>query len=1092
MTETIKPEDIRRAVIEDEMRQAYLDYSMSVIVGRALPDVRDGLKPVHRRILFAMNDMGMRHNTPYKKCARVVGEVLGKYHPHGDVAVYDSLVRMAQTFSLRVPLIQGQGNFGCFTKDTKVALVDGRNLSFGELIKEYKEGKKNYTYTIDKNNIKITEIKHPRLTKINQKLIKVVLDNGEEIKCTLDHKFMLRNGKYKEAKDLKSEESLMPLYNRLSQTSDGLKPELNGYTLVLNPSTKKWVLTHHLSDEFNINEGKYSKSNGRIRHHVDFNKQNNNPENIIRMKWKEHWLLHSNLTKNKHINDPDYIKKLAKGRENFWSNEENRKKYSERLTQRNKENWKNETYRKKMISFLSQINKEYHKKHPELALELGKRTSERLKKLWKTKEYRKIMNEKIVRVNKQRLTNNTGKKKFLNVCKKVLETEGTLNPELYEKHRQILYTYGSSTSWDTGFNKYYENEDIITLINDACENHKIACTEILQKHEDVYDLTIEGTHNFALAAGVFVHNSQDGDGPAAMRYTETRLAKVSQEMLLDIDKETVDFTDNFDGSLKEPTVLPSKIPNLLINGSTGIAVGMATNIPPHNLKEISSAVIKLIDDSEVKDIELLEIVKGPDFPTGGIIAGNSGVRQAYMTGRGKAVIKARIHEEEFKGHKRLIVSEIPYMIQKADLVIQIADCVKDKKIEGISDLRDESDRKGMRIVIELKKDVVPELIIKQLYSYTRLQDTFGIILLALVDNKPKVLTLREILNEYIKHRQIVVRRKTEYEKRKAEERAHILEGLVIAIDDIDNAITLIKKSSSASEAKESLMEKYSLTKVQSQAILDMKLQKLAKLEHEKIRQELLDLKELIKNLTEILADEQKILNIIKEEQREVIENYADERRTEITDAEDEDFDMEDLIPEEEVVVMMSNQGYVKRMPLDTYRVQRRGGVGIIGAESKEDDFIESVFTANTHSYLLVFTGQGKVHWVKVYRIPESSRYSKGKAIINLVEIEKDDYISAVIPVKDFDDSHYLVIATKKGTIKKTELSAYSKPRRGGIRAITLEEGDDIVTVALTDGKQQILLGTKKGRACKFNEKDARSIGRTGKGVRGIKLKKGDK
>ncbi len=693
MEENVSGEKIIPQVIEDEMKSAYLDYSMSVIVGRALPDIRDGLKPVHRRILYAMNDLGMKWNTAYKKSARIVGEVLGKYHPHGDTAVYDSLVRMAQDFSMRYPLIQGQGNFG----------------------------------------------------------------------------------------------------------------------------------------------------------------------------------------------------------------------------------------------------------------------------------------------------------------------------------------------------------------------------------------------------------SVDGDSAAAMRYTEARMSKISDELLQDIDKNTVDFMDNFDGTLQEPTVLPCKVPNLLLNGSTGIAVGMATNIPPHNLKELCLGVIKLIEDSDVTPVELASIIQGPDFPTGGLIQGRSGIRQAYLTGRGKVLVKAKMHEEDHNKQKRIIITEIPFMVNKSDLLIQIAENVKEKKIEGISDLRDESDRKGMRIVVELKRDASIDVVKNQLYSYTRLQETFGIIMLSLVNNQPKILNIKELLVEFLNHRRIVVRKRTEFDLKKAEERAHILEGLLVALKNIDEAIALIKNADSANDAKERLITKFHLSEVQSQAILDMKLQRIAKLETNKIVSEHSELKVSISNFKKILSDEKEILAIIKSEQADLINKYGDSRKTEILDQEIEGTDYEDLIPQEDVVVTMSNTGYIKRMPLDTYKTQRRGGVGVIGAESKEDDFIEKVFVANSHSYLLVFTDAGVVHWLKVYKVPEAGRYSKGKAIINLIDVAPTEKISTIIVVNEFRDDQYLLTATKKGIIKKTSLSAYSKPRRGGIIALTLDEGDSMIGAAVTDGKQQILLATKQGLACKFEETDARPIGRTSRGVTGIRL-----
>jgi len=684
-------------LIEDEMKQSYLDYSMSVIIGRALPDVRDGLKPVHRRILFAMNDMGVAFNKPFRKSARIVGEVLGKFHPHGDTAVYDALVRMAQDFSLRYPLIKGQGNFG----------------------------------------------------------------------------------------------------------------------------------------------------------------------------------------------------------------------------------------------------------------------------------------------------------------------------------------------------------------------------------------------------------SIDGDRAAAMRYTEAKLAKISSEMLTDIDKDTINFEDNFDGSLKEPTVLPSKMPNLLINGSSGIAVGMATNIPPHNILEVCDSAIKVIDDPEITERDMVDVLPGPDFPTGGTIVGKNGIRSAYLTGHGKVKVRGKTHIEEKKKKNYLIIDEIPYMVNKTTLIEEIADCVRGKTIEGVSDIRDESDRNGMRIVIILKRDVNNDVLLNQLHKHTRLQTTFGINMLALSEGKPKVMNLKEIMVNFVKHRRVVVVRRTRFELKKAEERAHILEGLIIALDNIDKAIALIKKSKSAQVAREGLMSNFKLTEIQSQAILDMKLQKLTGLEQDKIREEQKKLMKLILELKEILASEAKIMGIIKDELIEVKEKYADERRTDILDVEDEDIDYEDLIDEEDVVVTISHSGYIKRTSLTEYKEQRRGGKGIIATTTKDDDFVEHLFIANTHSYILFFTDDGKVHWLKVYKIPDSGRYSVGKFIVNLLDLPKERKITAYIKIKEFDEEHYLIMATKNGVVKKTNLIAYSRPRAGGIRAINLDEGDSLVNVVMTDGEKKILLATKFGRAVKFKEIDARPIGRTSRGVRGIRLRKGD-
>ncbi|MFQ6136159.1 MAG: DNA gyrase subunit A [Candidatus Hydrothermarchaeales archaeon] len=691
--ETVIPRDI-----EEEMKASYIDYAMSVIVGRALPDVRDGLKPVHRRILYAMKEGGMTSDKPYKKSARIVGDVLGKYHPHGDVAVYDSIVRMVQDFSLRYPLLDGQGNFG----------------------------------------------------------------------------------------------------------------------------------------------------------------------------------------------------------------------------------------------------------------------------------------------------------------------------------------------------------------------------------------------------------SVDGDAAAAMRYTEIRLAKTAEEILEDIDKNTIDLVPNYDGSLQEPVILPSKFPNLLVNGSSGIAVGMATNIPPHNLGEVIDATIMQIDDPKASLGELMTVLKGPDFPTGGLIYGTGGIISAYATGRGLIKIRARSVIERKKDlRSRIIITEIPYQVNKTRIIESIADLVRNKKIEGIADLRDESDREGIRIVIELKKRVNAEIVLNQLYKHTQLETTFGVINLVLVGGEPKVLTLEQTISHFIDHRKKVVTRRTKFELRRAEERAHVLEGLMKALDKIDAVIKTIRSSKAAEEARKSLIKKFKLTGKQAKAILEMRLQRLTALEREKIEKEHAKLKKDIAMFKKILTSKEEKLKIIKNELLDIKSKYNDERRTEIVAGEIEIED-EDLIPVEDMVITITNTGYIKRLPADTYRKQRRGGKGIIGMETKEEDFVEDLFVASTHDYMLFFTDRGKVHWLKVYRIPAAGRYARGKAIVNLLKLGEDEKVTTTIPVKEFDESHYLIFATKKGIIKKTALSAYSNPRKTGIIAINLVEGDEVVSVRLTNGEQEVLIGTKKGKAIKFSEKDVRVVGRPARGVRGIKLRKGDR
>ena len=593
---------------------------------------------------------------------------------------------------------------------------------------------------------------------------------------------------------------------------------------------------------------------------------------------------------------------------------------------------------------------------------------------------------------------------------------------------------------------------------------------------------------YPLVNGQGNFGSIDGDNPAAMRYTEARLEKVSSEILKDIEKETVDMQDNFDGSLKEPKILPSVVPNLLVNGSSGIAVGMATNVPPHNLKDVCRAIIMNIDNPEISVNELAAVVKGPDLPTGGLLCGDAGAKQAYATGKGNIKVRARIETEEKKGRVSLIVKEIPYMINKSLLLEEIADLVRKKTITEISELRDESDRTGMRIVITLKKDTNPEVVINQLYKHSRLQTSYGIRFLALVNNIPKTLNLKNLIEYHIEHRTNIITRRTKYDLRKATERAHILEGLLVALAHIDAVVEKIKKSADAAEAKDMLMRDYQLSEEQAKAILDLKLQRLAALEQKKIKDEHAGLVSLIAELEGILADKSKVLGLIKKELQELIDNYGDERRTKIIAYED-DLDIEDLIDEEDVVVTISHSGYIKRMSLDEYKQQGRGGKGIRGAETKEEDFLEHLFIANTHSFLLTFTNKGRVYWTKVYRMPDASRYSKGKAIVNLVGLEQDEKISAVIPVKEFKDNEYLVFATTGGLVKKTRIRAYSKPRKGGIWAINLREGDDVISVVKTNGEKQLILATKEGMAVKFNETDVRPVARHSFGVRGITLKK---
>ena len=596
-------------------------------------------------------------------------------------------------------------------------------------------------------------------------------------------------------------------------------------------------------------------------------------------------------------------------------------------------------------------------------------------------------------------------------------------------------------------------------------------------------LMVDGHGNFG---------SVDGDSAAAMRYTEVRMAKIAEMMLEDIEKETVDFVPNYDESLKEPSVLPSKVPALLINGSAGIAVGMATNIPPHNLAEVINGLVMLIDNPDAEIPQLMTAIKGPDFPTGAMILGTEGIRSAYNTGRGVVKIRAKAEIEPMqKGKHRIVVSEIPYQVNKARLIESIAQLVKDGVIEGITDLRDESDRRGMRIVIELKSDVVPDVILNQLYKHTQLQSSFGIIMLALVKGQPRILNLKQILEYYLEHQKEVVTRRTRYELGKAQDRAHILEGLKIALDNLDEVIHTIRNSATADIAKTSLMEKFSLSQRQAQAILDMRLQRLTGLERKKIDDEYIDVMETIDWLESVLADENKVMNIIKEDLLEMKKKFGDARRTEIS-MDTSDMDIEDLIAEEDIVVTISHQGYIKRQTLDNFRNQKRGGVGKTGGSGKKaDDCAEHLFLSTTHHNILFFTNKGKVYRQKGYEIPEAGRTAKGTAIINVLPIEQGEKITAVIPVKEFKDDHFMFMATNKGTVKKTNLLDFDSARKSGLIAINLDDNEDLIGVEMTDGNSEIVIATKNGIAIRFDEQDVRPMGRTAHGVRGISLNFGD-
>jgi len=857
--------------LEHEMRQAYLDYSMSVIVARALPDVRDGLKPVQRRILYTMLEEGLRNDRPFRKSANVVGVVMAKYHPHGDVPIYDALVRLAQDFAARYPLVQGQGNFGCFTGETKVELYNGEQKPFTELVEMAHKGLRAEIFTVDPHrNVRIKPLRAPRLVRRNDPVVKVTLESGAEIVCTPDHRFMLRDGTYREAQQLKAKDQLMPF---------------------------------------------------------------------------------------------------------------SRSAIPERL------------------------------------------------------------------------------------------------------HRTGAFPIPASLT------------------------QKVSKVEPAGR-ADVYDLTVDLTQNFALAAGVFVHNSIDDDPPAHMRYTEARLAAISTEMLADIEKETVDWVPNYDNRHQQPAVLPARVPNLIVNGSAGIAVGMATNIPPHNLREIVAATKRLIDDPELTTDDLCETVTGPDFPGGGVIyrfdeqrnveTGAAervdAIRRAYAQGRGRIIARAKAHNEQLRGNRdAIIVTELPYAVNKASLIEKIADLVQNKKLAGISDIRDESDREGMRIVIEIKRDDDKTLVLNNLFKHTAMQSAFNFNMLALVDQQPRTLSLKEILQHHVDHRREVIRRRTDHDLRKAKERAHILEGLKIAHDHIDEIIKLIR----AHKGQEVLLvgklrEGFGLTEAQAKAILDMQLRRLSGLERQKLDDDYRETIKLISELESILASPRRILSLIKQDLDEIATKYGDDRRTEVVDDTPRQLSAEELVADEDVVITVSSRNYVKRMPLSSSRAQHRGGRGVIGMATRDEDDVEHLVVARSHDRLYVFTDRGRVFALKVFELPDASRTAKGTPIQNILEaMQAGERVSALVALRDTSSAEHLVMATRKGFIKKTPLSEYANVRRAGLIAIALRKGDQLAWVAPCTAQDRILLATRKGKAITFKATDARPMGRQTQGVTGIRLGKGD-
>ena len=1210
--------------IQQEVRSSYLDYAMSVIVARALPDLRDGLKPVQRRILYGMWRLNLKHNTKFAKAARIVGSIMGYYHPHGDAPIYEALVRMAQDFSLRYPLIVGQGNFGCFTGDTKVQLVDGCALSFRELVKEARQGKKHYTYTYNFNTkrIEIAQIQTPRKTKQNAQLMRVTLDNGEEIRCTPDHRFMLRDGSYRQAKDLQPQDSLMPLYLRLSTKEDD--PHVVEYEMVRQPLSSLWEYTHRLSDVWNIAHGIYDTSAGKIRHHVDFNKRNNNPDNIRRLVWEAHWRAHYEFTSTRHRIDAEYRRKLAEGRKAYYALPETKEKIAKRMAQWNKEMWQDPKYRLKKIReiMLMWENPGHKERMASLASQrlirkwqqtefresVSAKKSQEMKEKWQDLKYRRFWHIKTQEISRKIWENPNHRKlisglmklrwqdeeyrsarslwakalwkdpsyrakfpreHFVNAAKKLwqgsawrashtqriknlwndhafrekiiartseasrkrIERDPEYMSRLSEKAKAALHLKWQNPEYKAqvvrskilGFvSKLSSKHQLVTptlyekerthngvpsikraltyfsnfkaIIEDAkLHNHKVLKVEFLPQKEDVYDLTIEESHNFALAAGVFVHNSIDGDPPAQQRYTEAKLSRIAEELLEEIDKETVTWKDTFDGTKKEPEFLPAKLPQLLLNGAQGIAVGMTTNMPPHNLSELVDALIYLLAHPNASLEKLLEFIKGPDFPTAGTIYDQEAIRIAYTTGRGAIPMRAKAQIKEQKSGKFIVVSELPYQVNKSDLITEIADLVRAGKIEGIQDVIDGSRKDDINIVIELKRAGQPQKVLNQLYHHTRLQKNFNVLMIALVDGiEPRVLSLPEMLRAHIAHRQLIIRKRTEFELRQAKERAHILEGLVLALAHIDEVIAVIKKSPSKEQAGLNLQQQFALSELQAQAILQMRLQTLAALEREAIARELAERKALIAQLEAILASQEKINSLIKEELAQAKKQFGGERKTQVLAEALGQFSATDLIPQERALILLTRNGYLKRFSPKALQAQGRGGVGVTGITLGDNDQMFKSLSCWTHDDLLFFSGDGKLFRMKVYDIPEKSRTAKGDGLYEFIEPAAPICEMSILPAKESERAGaFLVIMSKKGLTKKVALNAFARIPKKGIKVMNVGQGDACLTAMVAGAQSQLLGLTAKGQALRFSLAEIRPMGRQAAGVRGMRVKEGD-
>jgi DNA gyrase subunit A len=1116
-TGALGPGRIEPRELEAEMRSSFLDYAMSVIVSRALPDVRDGLKPVHRRVLYGMHEAGMQPNRPYKKSARVVGDVMGSYHPHGDQAIYDTLVRMAQPFSLRYPLVDGQGNFGsidddpaaamryCVTGDTRVALRTG-TLRIDELVSRLEPNSEREVAfeVLDRRGRPVRASRlfhsgdHPTLRLRTREGYELTGTHNHPVLCLVDMAgvpLLL----WKLLEEIGPGDRVL-LSRAAAAPADVPEHDHALATLLGGFVSEGWVAERRAgfsnvdADYFGEVVAAYDDVVGGGRYVYD---------RVIRSGSRIHELDVHDL---RHLLRSPLAELAGVGSaqkfvpERVWRGSREFKRAFLRSLFTGDGSSSLLPRRTIQVSY-STYSERLAKDVQLLLLELG--VVSRLCRSAKGETKVVITNRRDARL----FARNAG---FLGAKQEKLERALAQVPResraLSSDHVPFVGDYIRSETDDTWLRRHnvdrierWERGGAGILERIASEEVKAVVQPLVSGEyyyaevesvvdagvQAVYSLRVETDDHSFLTNGFVSHN------------TETRLARIATEMLRDIDEDTVDFVPNYDESRREPSVLPSRFPNLLVNGSAGIAVGMATNIPPHRLTEVVDAVVQLIDKPDSNVDDLMKHVRGPDFPTGAIVVGRAGIRDAYRTGRGRIVMRARAHIEELRGGKSaIVITELPYGVKKggdAGVIKKIADLYAEKVLTEISDIQDHSDRTGMRIQVELKRDAVPQVVLNKLYKHTALQATFGYNAVALVDNVPKTLSLLELVTHYLDYQREIVTRRSKYRLRKAEDRAHVLQGYLTALDNLDAVIALIRSAPDTDTARTQLMQTLDLSEIQASAILELRLRALTALERKKVQDEWDDLQEVIAELRAILGDPARIDAVIREELLEVREIYArkDERRTEIVAAEEE-LELEDLIAEEDMVIAITRSGYIKRLPVTAYREQRRGGIGVMGMDLKDEDYIEHLFVASTHDYILFFTSVGKVYRLKVHELPLGSRQSKGRAIVNLLPFRQGEQVRAVVQTRNFDEAEHLVFATKNGVVKKTRLAAYNTPLKAdGIIAIRMREGDELVGVRHSSGVDDILMVSRSGQAIRFSERDVRSMGRDASGVQGMRLRPGD-